>query len=87
MEKRSYLKEFTKGIVKENPVLCLVLGTCPTLAITTAAMNGLGMGAAATAGVLFGCNLSFARRLRRGRREQAILRCSMRGRVRGNLFF
>ena len=30
----------TNGLVKENPVLRLVLGTCPTLAVTTAAMNG-----------------------------------------------
>ena len=36
------------GIIKENPVLVLVLGTCPTLAVTTMAVNGLGMGAAAT---------------------------------------
>jgi electron transport complex protein RnfE len=48
MAKRSYLKEFTKGIVKENPVLCLVLGTCPTLAVTTSASNAIGMGVAAT---------------------------------------
>ena len=53
MEKRSYLKEFTKGIVKENPVLCLVLGTCPTLAVTTLAMNGLGMGLSATFVLIF----------------------------------
>ena len=38
----------TNGLVKENPVLRLVLGTCPTLAVTTAAMNGIGMGLAAT---------------------------------------
>lgn len=38
----------TNGILKENPVLRLVLGTCPTLAVTTMAVNGLGMGAAAT---------------------------------------
>lgn len=38
----------TNGIIKENPVLRLVLGTCPTLAVTTAAFNGLGMGVAAT---------------------------------------
>ncbi len=48
-EKKSYFKEFTKGIVKENPVLCLVLGTCPTLAVTTSAFNAIGMGVAATA--------------------------------------
>ncbi len=38
----------TNGLVKENPVLRLVLGTCPALAVTSSAMNGLGMGAAAT---------------------------------------
>lgn len=51
----SYMKEFTKGIVKENPVLCLVLGTCPTLAVTTSASNAIGMGVAATV-VLVGSN-------------------------------
>ena len=38
----------TNGFLKENPVLRLVLGTCPTLAITTAVSNGIGMGVAAT---------------------------------------
>lgn len=38
----------TNGLLKENPVLRLVLGTCPTLAVTTMAVNGLGMGIAAT---------------------------------------
>lgn len=42
------LKTFTNGLLKENPTLRLVLGTCPTLAITTAAINGIGMGLAAT---------------------------------------
>lgn len=45
---KGLLHEFTKGIIKENPVLCLILGTCPTLAVTTSAVNALGMGAAAT---------------------------------------
>lgn len=54
-EKKGYLQEFTKGIIKENPVLCLVLGTCPTLAVTTSASNAIGMGVAATA-VLVGSN-------------------------------
>ena len=44
----SYLKTFTKGIIKENPVLVMLLGTCPTLAVTTLAVNGLGMGLATT---------------------------------------
>lgn len=38
----------TNGILNENPVLRLVLGTCPTLAVTTMASNGIGMGLAAT---------------------------------------
>lgn len=42
------LQNFSKGIIKENPVLVLVLGTCPTLATSTSVMNALGMGAAAT---------------------------------------
>ena len=46
--KRSALGELTKGFVKENPVLRLVLGTCPTLAITTSVENAIGMGVAAT---------------------------------------
>ncbi|MBD5104608.1 MAG: electron transport complex subunit E [Ruminococcaceae bacterium] len=44
----SYLKEFTKGILKENPNLVMLLGMCPTLAVTTMAENGLGMGLATT---------------------------------------
>ena len=46
--KPSYLATLTNGIIKENPVLVLILGTCPTLAVTTMAINGLGMGLAAT---------------------------------------
>ena len=41
-------QEFTKGIIKENPVLRLVLGTCATLAVTTAASNSIGMRLATT---------------------------------------
>ena len=50
---------FTNGLVKENPVLRLVLGTCPTLAVTTMAFNGLGMGIAATF-VLFCSNIAIS---------------------------
>jgi electron transport complex protein RnfE len=39
---------FTRGIFKENPVFRLLLGMCPTLAVTTEAVNGLGMGLATT---------------------------------------
>ena len=52
----SKLKNFTKGIVKENPVFVLLLGLCPTLGVTTSAINGLGMGLATTF-VLIGSNL------------------------------
>lgn len=48
-EKMSLAKEFSKGIVKENPVLRLVLGTCPTLAVTTSVESAIGMGLAASA--------------------------------------
>ncbi len=41
-------KEFLKGLWSENPVFRLVLGICPTLAVTTTAVNGLGMGLATT---------------------------------------
>lgn len=50
------IKEFTKGLVIENPVLRLILGTCPTLAVTTSVKNGIGMGLAAMF-VLVGSNL------------------------------
>ena len=39
---------FARGIVRENPVFQLVLGMCPTLAVTTEAVNGVGMGLATT---------------------------------------
>ncbi len=41
------------GLIKENPTLKMVLGCCPTLAVTTAAGNGLGMGLATTAVLMF----------------------------------
>ena len=56
-EKRQNLgKVVFNGILTENPTFRLVLGTCPTLAVTTSAINGLGMGAAATF-VLLGSNV------------------------------
>lgn len=39
---------FTKGFIKDNPVFVLLLGLCPTLAVTSSATNGLGMGLATT---------------------------------------
>lgn len=44
----SKLQNFLKGLVRENPVLVLVLGTCPTLAVSTKISNAIGMGLAAT---------------------------------------
>ena len=44
----SQLKNFTKGILKENPVFVLLLGMCPTLGVTSSAINGMGMGLATT---------------------------------------
>lgn len=41
-----FMAELTKGFVKENPVFILMLGLCPTLAVTTAVSNGIGMGLA-----------------------------------------
>jgi electron transport complex protein RnfE len=49
----SNMTHLTKGLFKENPTFVLVLGTCPTLAVTTAAMNGIGMGLATTFVLVF----------------------------------
>ncbi|MCR4321508.1 MAG: electron transport complex subunit E [Candidatus Brocadiaceae bacterium] len=48
MAEQSSLKEFTKGIFEYNPMFVLVLGICPSLAVTTSMKNGLAMGGAAT---------------------------------------
>lgn len=47
-KKKGLWGEFTKGIIIKNPVLRLMLGCCATLAVTTAASNAIGMGAATT---------------------------------------
>lgn len=52
----SNLSNFTKGLFKENPTFVLLLGMCPTLGVTTSAINGMGMGLA-TAFVLVMSNL------------------------------
>jgi len=46
--KTSLTKEFLKGLWNENPVLRMLLGLCPTLAVTNSAINGLAMGLATT---------------------------------------
>jgi Na+-translocating ferredoxin:NAD+ oxidoreductase subunit E len=52
-------ENFLRGIIKENPVFVLLLGCCPTLGVTSSAVNGLGMGVA-TAFVLVMSNLAIA---------------------------
>ena len=47
--KQSSAQVFFNGLVKENPTFVLTLGMCPTLAVTTSAVNGLGMGLTTTA--------------------------------------
>ena len=49
MGKKNKLAILANGLIKENPVLVLVLGTCPTLATSTSVVNGFGMGLSATA--------------------------------------
>ena len=44
----NFVKELSKGIIRDNPIFVLVLGMCPTLAVTTSVINALGMGFAAT---------------------------------------
>lgn len=41
---KNFMKQIYNGIIKENPTFVLMLGMCPTLAVTTSAVNGLGMG-------------------------------------------
>ncbi len=55
----SNLAELTKGLWRENPVFRLLLGFCPTLAVTTSALDGLGMGVS-TLAVLLGSNIVIA---------------------------
>ena len=55
-------ENFTKGFLKENAVFVLLLGLCPTLGVTTSAINGLGMGlATAFVLVMSNCVISMTR--------------------------
>ncbi|MBP3451395.1 MAG: electron transport complex subunit E [Agathobacter sp.] len=47
------MKRLVNGLMKENPVFVLMLGMCPTLAVTTSAINGLGMGLSTTVVLIF----------------------------------
>lgn len=53
------IKNFTNGLVKDNPTFVQLLGMCPTLAVTTSAINGIGMGLATTA-VLISSNFAIS---------------------------
>jgi len=50
---KALVKEFTKGIFRENPIFVIVLGLCPTLAVSTSLDNAVGMGVAATFVLVF----------------------------------
>lgn len=50
---KSYIERLYNGIIKENPTFVLMLGMCPTLAVTTTAVNGLGMGLSTTVVLVF----------------------------------
>jgi electron transport complex protein RnfE len=52
-------KTFLNGIIHENPIFMQLLGMCPTLAVTTSAINGIGMGLATTS-VLVGSNIAIS---------------------------
>lgn len=56
---KKLINEFLKGIIKENPTFVLLLGLCPTLAVSVSIINGVGMGVAATF-VLLGSNVIIA---------------------------
>ncbi len=63
MKQNSNLSVFLNGILKENPVLILVLGTCPTLATTGTVNGAFGMGLAAL--VVLVCSNIFISMLRK----------------------
>lgn len=48
-KKTSFISAFFNGLIKENPTFVLMLGMCPTLAVTTGVINGIGMGLSTTA--------------------------------------
>lgn len=56
---KKLINEFLRGIIRENPTFVLLLGLCPTLAVSVSIINGIGMGVAATF-VLLGSNIIIA---------------------------
>ena len=61
MKNNSALERLYNGIIKENPTLVLILGMCPTLAVTTSAINGAGMGLSTTVVLMFSNMISILR--------------------------
>ena len=53
------IERIYNGLVKENPTFVLMLGMCPTLAVTTSATNGIGMGLSTTAVLIMSNMLSY----------------------------
>ena len=53
MNKNTPAERLFNGIIRENPTLVLILGMCPTLAVTTSAINGAGMGLSTTVVLMF----------------------------------
>ena len=72
-ENKRKMSILTNGILNENPVLRLVLGTCPTLAVTTMASNGIGMGLSVT--IILTLSNIFISLLRRIIPEQVRIAC------------
>ena len=74
MKANTPAERLVNGIIKENPTFVLVLGMCPTLAVTTSAINGIGMGLTTTV-VLAMSNLmiSLLRKIHPGRRTYACI--------------
>ena len=77
--KRSLFSRLIEGLFDQNPILVQLLGTCPTLATSTSAKNGIGMGLSATA-VLILSNLLIS--LLNSRRQRAVAAGRWMGRVR-----
>ena len=78
-ENKSKVSILTNGIIKENPVLRLVLGTCSILAVTTAVSSALGMGAAFTF-VLVCSNIMISLQANISARPRMIQLTTIRGR-------
>ena len=76
MKKNTPSERLINGIIKENPTFVLMLGMCPTLAITTSAINGIGMGLTTTV-ILAASNLmiSLLRNFYSGQCAYACLHC------------